>query len=61
VIKKRLEECVIYGRALSRAAHEGITINPDEGVAVNYSKFQDIRVQHPGGDGSITVNLLEKW
>ncbi|HZX46378.1 MAG TPA: BREX-1 system adenine-specific DNA-methyltransferase PglX [Clostridia bacterium] len=61
VLKRRLEECVIYGRALSRAAHEGITINPDEGVTANYAKFQKIRVQHPEGDGSISVNLLEKW
>lgn len=61
VSKKRLAECVIYGRALSRAAHEGITINPDDGVAASYSKFQNISIQHPEGDGSISVNLLEKW
>ena len=60
VLRKCMEECVVYVRALSRAADEGITINPDEGVAASYSKFQDIRVQRPGGDGSISVSLLEK-
>ena len=60
VLARRLDECVVYDRALSRADSEGIIINPDDGVAANYSKFQNITIPHPEGKGLLSINLLAK-
>lgn len=56
---KQLAEIKPYYQALSHVAMQRIEIDLDDGVKVNYAKFQGIEV---GGDGEKkqTVNLLAK-
>jgi len=57
-LRKRLDECIVYDRALLRAIREGITINPDDGVINNYIKFQNVLAEGREKGQSIRVNLL---
>ncbi len=56
---KQLAEIKPYYQALSHVAMQRIELNLDDGVKVNYAKFQRIEV---GGDGEKkqTINLLAK-
>lgn len=56
---KQLAEIKPYYQALSHVAMQRIEIELDDGVKVNYAKFQWIEV---GGDGGKkqTINLLAK-
>ena len=56
---KQLAEIKPYYQALSHVAMQRIEIDLDDGVKVNYSKFQDIEV---GGEGEKkqTINLMAK-
>jgi type II restriction/modification system DNA methylase subunit YeeA len=58
--EKRLGECAVYDMALSRAIARGITIDPDDGVELNYSKFQGIGIPGPGAGETHRVNLMAK-
>lgn len=48
-IQKQLAECKQYDQVIAHVTHQRITIDLDDGVKVNYQKFQGVEV--PQGDG----------
>ena len=48
-IQKQLAECKQYDQVIAHVAHQRIAIDLDDGVKVNYQKFQGVEV--PQGDG----------
>ena len=58
-LEKKLAETKIYDQALAHIANKRINIDLDDGVKVNYAKFQDVEVINEGSK-AIKVNLLSK-
>ena len=58
-LEKKLAETRIYDQALAHIANKRIDIDLDDGVKVNYEKFQDVEVINEGSK-AIKVNLLGK-
>ena len=58
-LQKQLKETQEYDEALSHIANRNIEIDLDEGVKVNYAKFQNIEVSKEGKK-SKKINLLKK-
>ncbi|WP_297632917.1 BREX-1 system adenine-specific DNA-methyltransferase PglX [uncultured Clostridium sp.] len=58
-ISKQIEECREYDQVVAYLANEKISIDLDDGVKVNYAKFQDIKVINSKGK-EIKMNLLAK-
>ena len=58
-LQKQLQETQEYDEALSHIANQNIEIDLDDGVKVNYAKFQDVEVINEGSK-AIKVNLLSK-
>lgn len=56
---KQLAEMKIYDEAIAHIANKRIEIDLDDGVKVNYEKFQGVEVAQEGKK-SIQVNLLAK-
>ena len=52
VLQKRIEECRVYDQVMAHIAHQAIELDLDDGVKVNYAKFQGVEV--PRGDGKTT-------
>lgn len=58
-ISKQIEECREYDEAVAYLANEKIAIDLDDGVKVNYQKFQDVKVINSKGK-EVRMNLLSK-
>ncbi|WP_066893476.1 BREX-1 system adenine-specific DNA-methyltransferase PglX [Clostridium nigeriense] len=58
-ITKQIEECKEYDQVVAHLANEKIFIDLDDGVKVNYAKFQDIKVIN-SKDKEVKLNLLAK-
>lgn len=58
-ISKQIEECKEYDQVVAKLANEKISIDLDDGVKVNYAKFQDVKVINSKGK-EIKMNLLSK-
>ena len=58
-LQKQLKETIEYDEALSHIANQNIKIDLDDGVKVNYAKFQNIEVSKEGKK-SKKINLLKK-
>ena len=58
-ISKQIEECREYDEVVAYLANEKIVIDLDDGVKVNYAKFQNIKVINSKGK-EINMNLLGK-
>lgn len=58
-ITKQIEECKEYDEVVAYLANEKINIDLDDGVKVNYGKFQGISVINSKGK-EIKMNLLSK-
>ena len=58
-LQKQLKETQEYDEALAHIANQNIKINLDDGVKVNYAKFQNIEVSKEGKK-SKKINLLKK-
>ena len=58
-LQKQLKETQEYDEALAHIASQNIKINLDDGVKVNYAKFQNIEVLKEGKK-SKKINLLKK-
>jgi len=56
---KQLAETRIYDQAIAHIAHQRIPLDLDEGVVVNYAKFQGIEISSEGKK-SVKVDLLGK-
>ena len=57
---KQLDEIKLYDLALAHVANERIEIDLDDGVKVNYAKFQNIEVVDPNTNKTRKINLLKK-
>ena len=58
-ISKQLEECKEYDQVVAYLANEKISIDLDDGVKVNYAKFQEVKVINSKGK-EVKMNLLAK-
>ena len=58
-LQKQLQETQEYDEALAHIANQNIEIDLDDGVKVNYSKFQNVEVSREGKK-SKKINLLKK-
>ena len=58
-LQKQLQETQEYDEALAHIANQNIEIDLDDGVKVNYAKFQNIEVSREGKK-SKKINLLKK-
>ena len=57
---KQLDEIKLYDLALAHVANEHIELDLDDGVKVNYAKFQNIEVIDPKTNKTKKINLLKK-
>ncbi|BBK76180.1 BREX-1 system adenine-specific DNA-methyltransferase PglX [Clostridium butyricum] len=58
-INKQIEECKEYDEVVAYFANEKISIDLDDGVKVNYAKFQDVKVIN-SKNKEVKMNLLAK-
>ena len=56
---KQLDEIKVYDEALRHMANQNIEIDLDDGVKVNYAKFQNIEISKEG-EKTKKINLLKK-
>ena len=54
-----MDEIKVYDEALRHIANQHIEIDLDDGVKVNYAKFQNIEISKEG-EKTKKVNLLKK-
>ncbi|MDU6823466.1 BREX-1 system adenine-specific DNA-methyltransferase PglX [Intestinibacter bartlettii] len=59
-IQKQLAECKQYDQVIAHVAHQRITIDLDDGVKVNYQKFQGVEVPQGDGKKDLKQDLLFK-
>jgi len=53
----KIDECRVYDQVVSHIAHQQIDLDLDDGVKVNYEKFQGVEVPVDGGK-PVTMDLL---
>lgn len=59
-IQKQLVECIGYDQIIAHVAHQRIGIDLDDGVKVNYQKFQGVEVPQGDGKKDLKAYLLFK-
>lgn len=59
-IQKQLVECISFDQVIAHVAHQMIVIDLDDGVKVNYQKFQGIEVPQGDGKKDLKSDLLFK-
>jgi len=57
VLEGKIAECRAYDQVVSHIAHQQIELDLDDGVTVNYTKFQDVEVPMDNGK-TMTMDLL---
>jgi len=57
---KQIEECRVYDQAIAHVASQRIEIDLDDGVIVNYAKFQGVEISQGEGRKPLVVDLLAK-
>ena len=57
---KQIQECLVYDQIIAHVANQKIDINLDDGVKVNYTKFQGVEVPQGEGKKPLKANLLSK-
>ncbi len=58
-LQGKIEECRVYDQVVAHIAHQQIELDLDEGVVVNYGKFQDVEVPRDNGKTE-KMDLLAK-
>ena len=58
-LQKQLKETQQYDEILAHIANQNIDINLNDGVTLNYDKFQNIEIKKEGGKTE-KINLLKK-
>ena len=53
ILQNQIDECRIYDQVVAHIAHQQIELDFDDGVKVNYAKFQGVEV--PKDDGKVEV------
>ena len=59
-LQKQLVECVAYDQVIAHVANQRIGIDLDDGVKVNYQKFQGVEVPQGDGKKDLKADLLFK-
>jgi len=59
-ILKQMRECLVYDQVIAHVANQRIKIDRDDGVAVNYAKFQGIEIPQGEGKKPLKADLLAK-
>jgi type II restriction/modification system DNA methylase subunit YeeA len=59
-ILKQMEECLQYDQVIAHVANQRINIDLDDGVSVNYAKFQEVEIPQGEGKKPLKANLLAK-
>ncbi len=59
-ILKQIEECRLYDEAIAHIANQRIEIDLDDGVKVNYAKFQGVEIPQGEGRKPLKADLLAK-
>jgi type II restriction/modification system DNA methylase subunit YeeA len=59
-ILKQIEECRLYDEAIAHMANQRIEIDLDDGVKVNYAKFQGVEIPQGKGRKPLKADLLTK-
>lgn len=59
-IQKQIIECKTYDQAIAHVANQKIDIDLDDGVKVNYAKFQGVEIPQGEGKKPLKANLLAK-
>lgn len=58
-LRKKIEECLVYDQVVAHIAHQAIELDLDDGVTVNYARFQGVEV--PRDDGkTMKMDLFGK-
>ncbi|MGI6704537.1 MAG: hypothetical protein ACOX42_11125 [Clostridia bacterium] len=60
VVLKKIQECMAYDQVIAHVADQRIDIDLDDGVKVNYAKFQGIEIPHGEGKKHLKPDLLAK-
>jgi hypothetical protein len=60
-IEKQIAECRAYDQIISHIAAQTIELDLDDGVKVNYEKFQGVEVPRDDGKGSVKMDLLGRY
>jgi len=58
-LHSKIEECRIYDQVVAHIAHQAIELDLDDGVKVNYAKFQGVEVPKDNGK-TVKMDLLAK-
>ncbi|NLM43761.1 MAG: SAM-dependent methyltransferase, partial [Clostridiales bacterium] len=59
-ILKKIEECRLYDEVIAHVANQRIEIDLDDGVKVNYAKFQGVEIPQGEGRRPLKADLLAK-
>jgi len=59
-LQKQLLECQQYDQVIAHIANQKITIDLDDGVKINYAKFQNVELPQGEGKKPLKANLLAK-
>lgn len=59
-ILKQMEECLQYDQVIAHVANQRIKIDLDDGVSVNYAKFQGVEIPQGEGKKPLKADLLAK-
>jgi len=57
VLQTQMDECRVYDQIVSHIANQQIALDLDDGVKVNYEKFQGVGVPVDGGK-DVKMDLL---
>ena len=58
-LQSKMAECRVYDQVVSHIAHQQIELDLDDGVKVNYAKFQGVEVPMDNG-AAVVMDLLSK-
>lgn len=59
-LQKQIIECLAYDQVIAHVANQKIDIDLDDGVMVNYDKFQGIQIPQGDGRRPLIADLLSK-
>lgn len=59
-IQKQVSECLQYDQVIAHVANQKISIDLDDGVSVNYAKFQGVEIPQGDGKKPLKADLLAK-
>jgi hypothetical protein len=59
-IRKQLQECRAYDQAIAHVANQRVELDLDDGVKVNYAKFQGVEIPQGEGKKPLKADLLAK-